>query len=184
MKKSHPTHPDGRAWQLPARMSAVACRHHGISLESRNGSAGAHVLCRGLATATMSGNARNSAAARSGGVCAIEKGPAEGGRISRSDAHGNRTTVTDSLPSSQTAPIPSPLISGVADIAFIKATMYALLAGAGCSHEVRNTPNGIGRVNRAQQAKYLPDHAKRADSRGYHRFEQSARLSVRQPRWS
>jgi sugar lactone lactonase YvrE len=75
-------------------------------------------------------------------------GSETGGRISRIDAFGNRTTVTDSLPSSQTAPIPSPLISGVADIAFIKGTMYALLAGAGCSHGVRNTPNGIVRVNR------------------------------------
>ena len=74
-------------------------------------------------------------------------GSETGGRISRIDASGNRTTVTDSLPSSQTAPIPSPLISGVADIAFIKGTMYALLAGAGCSHGVRNTPNGIVRVN-------------------------------------
>ena len=74
-------------------------------------------------------------------------GSETGGRISRIDALGNRTTVTDSLPSSQTAPIPSPLISGVADIAFIKGTMYALLAGAGCTHGVRNTPNGIVRVN-------------------------------------
>lgn len=74
-------------------------------------------------------------------------GSETGGRISRIDGSGNRTTVTDSLPSSQTAPIPSPLISGVADIAFIKGTMYALLAGAGCSHGVRNTPNGIVQVN-------------------------------------
>jgi glucose/arabinose dehydrogenase len=50
-------------------------------------------------------------------------GSETGGRISRIDASGNRTTVTDTLPSSQTAPIPSPLISGVADIAFIKGTM-------------------------------------------------------------
>jgi hypothetical protein len=74
-------------------------------------------------------------------------GSETGGRISRIDALGNRTTVTDTLPSSQTAPIPTPLISGVADIAFIKGTMYALLAGAGCSHGVLNTPNGIVRVN-------------------------------------
>jgi sugar lactone lactonase YvrE len=74
-------------------------------------------------------------------------GSEHGGRISRIDASGNRTTITDTLPSSQTAPIPSPLISGVADIAFIKGTMYALLAGAGCTHGVRNTPNGIVRVH-------------------------------------
>ena len=75
-------------------------------------------------------------------------GSETGGRISRIDALGNRTTVTDSLPSSQTAPIPSPLISGVADVAFLKGKMYALLAGAGCSHGVPNTPNGIVEVNR------------------------------------
>jgi hypothetical protein len=74
-------------------------------------------------------------------------GSETGGRISRIDAFGNRTTVTDTLPSSQTAPIPTPLISGVADIAFIKGKMYAILAGAGCSHGVRDTPNGIVRVN-------------------------------------
>jgi hypothetical protein len=73
-------------------------------------------------------------------------GSQTGGRISRLDASGNRTTVTDRLPSSQTAPIPSPLVSGVADIAFIKGKMYALLAGAGCSHGVRHIPNGIVRV--------------------------------------
>ena len=71
-----------------------------------------------------------------------------GGRISRIDALGHRTTVTDSLPSSQTAPIPTPLISGVADVAFVDGKMYALLAGAGCSHGVRHIPNGIVRVFR------------------------------------
>jgi hypothetical protein len=42
------------------------------------------------------------------------------------------------------------LVSGVADIAFVGSTMYALLAGAGCSHGVPNTPNGILRVNTDQ----------------------------------
>jgi hypothetical protein len=73
-------------------------------------------------------------------------GSQRGGRISRLDAQGNRTTVSASLPSSQTAPIPTPLISGVADIAFVNGKMYALLAGAGCSHGVRHIPNGIVRV--------------------------------------
>jgi hypothetical protein len=73
-------------------------------------------------------------------------GSQTGGRISRIDARGNRTTVTASLPSSQTAPIPSPLISGVADVDFVQGKMYALLAGAGCTHGVRHVPNGIVRV--------------------------------------
>jgi hypothetical protein len=38
------------------------------------------------------------------------------------------------------------LVSGVADVAFIDHTLYALLAGAGCSHGVA-MPNGIVRVH-------------------------------------
>jgi hypothetical protein len=74
-------------------------------------------------------------------------GSPTGSRISRIDAFGVRTTVVDNLPSSQTQPIPSPLVSGVADIAFIGHTMYAVLAGAGCSHGVPGIPNGVIRVN-------------------------------------
>jgi sugar lactone lactonase YvrE len=69
-----------------------------------------------------------------------------GGRISRVDRHGNRTTVTDTLPSSQTSMASGSLVSGVADIAFIDGKMYALLAGAGCSHGV-SKPNGVVRIH-------------------------------------
>jgi hypothetical protein len=69
-----------------------------------------------------------------------------GGRISRIDAQGNRTTVTDTLPTSQTSMASGSLISGVADVAFIDGTMYALLAGAGCSHGV-SIPNGVARIH-------------------------------------
>jgi hypothetical protein len=75
------------------------------------------------------------------------KGSPTGGRISRIDAQGNRTTVTDTFPSSQTNDATGALVSGVSDIAFIDGTMYALLSGAGCSHGVLNTPNGVARVN-------------------------------------
>lgn len=75
------------------------------------------------------------------------KGSPTGGRISRIDAAGNRTTVTDTFPSSQTNDQTGSLISGVADVAFIGDTMYALLAGAGCSHGVPEKHNGIARVN-------------------------------------
>ena len=74
-------------------------------------------------------------------------GSETGGRISRIDRHGHRSTFTDTLPSSQTSVPSGSLISGVADIAFIDGTLYALLAGAGCSHGV-TTPNGIARVHR------------------------------------
>ena len=55
--------------------------------------------------------------------------------------------MVSDLPSSQTSPAIGSLISGVADIEFIRDTLYALLAGAGCSHGVTGLPNGIVRVN-------------------------------------
>ena len=73
-------------------------------------------------------------------------GSATGSRISRIDANGNRTTVVDGLPSSQTSPALGSLVSGVADIAFIGQTMYAILAGAGCSHGVPSVPNSVIRI--------------------------------------
>ena len=70
-----------------------------------------------------------------------------GARISKIGPHGFRTTVVDNLPSSQTSADTGNLISGVADVAFIGNTLYAVLAGAGCSHGVPNIPNGVIRVN-------------------------------------
>ena len=75
-------------------------------------------------------------------------GPYTGGmtaRISKIDRHGNRSTVTDNLPSSQTASPPG-FISGVADVAFVGRTLYAVLGGAGPSHGVPSVPNGVIRV--------------------------------------
>lgn len=68
-------------------------------------------------------------------------------RISKVDSHGVVTTVADKLPSSQTNPGLGSLVSGVADVAFIDGTLYALIAGAGCSHGLVGTTNGILRVN-------------------------------------
>lgn len=67
-----------------------------------------------------------------------------GGRISRIDSNGHRTTVTDRFPSSQSSEGGD--ASGVADIAFIGNTLYALTAGGGCSHGEANTVNGIFRI--------------------------------------
>lgn len=75
-------------------------------------------------------------------------GSPTGGRISRIDAAGHRTTVTDTFPSSQTNAQTGSFVSGVADLAFIGDTMYAILAGAGCSHGVPEIHNGIARVNK------------------------------------
>jgi hypothetical protein len=74
-------------------------------------------------------------------------GSTTGSRISRIDAQGNRTTFVDNLPSSETGPALGFLVSGTSDVAFIGNTLYALLAGAGCSHGVPNIPNGVIRVN-------------------------------------
>jgi len=73
-------------------------------------------------------------------------GSRTGGRISRIDSHGVRTTVTDQLPSSQTTVETGSLTSGVADIAFIGHTMYALIGGAGCSHGVVGRDNAVVRI--------------------------------------
>ena len=74
-------------------------------------------------------------------------GNATGARISKISPHGFRTTVVDNLPSSQTNADSGSLISGVADVAFIGNTLYAVLSGAGCSHGVPRVPNGVIRVN-------------------------------------
>src|SRR5665213_2234326 len=51
--------------------------------------------------------------------------------------------VADKLPSSQTSLASGGDAEGVADIAFIKNTLYGVLAGAGCSHGVPSIPNGV-----------------------------------------
>jgi len=85
-----------------------------------------------------------------GGKCSAgNDGPGEyfgsttGSRISRIDASGHVETYVDGLPSSEA----EMLASGVADVAFVGNTLYAIFAGAGCSHGVPNIPNGVIRVN-------------------------------------
>ena len=73
-------------------------------------------------------------------------GSPTGGRISRIDHHGHRVTITDQFPSSQTTAATGGFVSGVADVAFIGHTLYAVTAGAGCSHGVLGTFNGVARV--------------------------------------
>ncbi len=70
-------------------------------------------------------------------------GSTRGSRISRIDASGHVEMFVDGLPSSQAGG----LASGVADVAFVGNTLYAILAGAGCSHGVPSIPNGVIRVN-------------------------------------
>ncbi len=69
------------------------------------------------------------------------------GRISKVTPDGTVTTVADNLPSSQTSAAQGSLVSGPADVAFIGKTLYAILAGAGCSHGLAGTDNGVIQVN-------------------------------------
>ena len=74
-------------------------------------------------------------------------GSPTGGGISKISPTYTRTIVTDQLPSSNANEIIGGDVEGVSDIAFIGNTMYALLAGAGCSHGVPSVPNGVIKVN-------------------------------------
>ena len=86
-------------------------------------------------------------------------GPYTGGftaRISEINAAGVRTTVVDNLPSNQTSASQGSLVSGVADVAFIGHTLYAVLAGAGCSHGVPQKPNALLRIDQSEhEADYI-----------------------------
>ena len=68
------------------------------------------------------------------------------GRISKIGPDGKRTTVASGFPSTQDAQ--GDLI-GVADVAFLNGTLYAAVAGGGCSHGNPNSPSGIAVVNRS-----------------------------------
>jgi hypothetical protein len=84
-------------------------------------------------------------------------GSETGGRISKVNSNHVVTTVIDSFPSDQTSAGSGGLVSGVADVAFIGDTLYALTAGAGCSHGVTSKPNGIFRVNSNNTATRIAD---------------------------
>jgi hypothetical protein len=77
-------------------------------------------------------------------------GPYTGGftaRISKITPDGTVTTVADNLPSDETSAAQGNLVSGVADVAFVGNTLYALLSGGGCSHGLAGTDNAMLRVN-------------------------------------
>ncbi|MDB5077431.1 MAG: ScyD/ScyE family protein, partial [Chloroflexi bacterium] len=86
------------------------------------------------------------------GVC--QQAPAPAGpykgdmtaRISKIGPGGARVTFADKLPSDQMSPKNGNLVSGVAAVTFMGGTLYALLSGAGCSHGLAGTANGIIRV--------------------------------------
>ncbi len=74
-------------------------------------------------------------------------GPYMGGntaRISSITPAGVRTTVSDNLPSTIAA---IGDVDGIGDVAFMGDILYAVTAGAGCSHGHAGTPNAILRIN-------------------------------------
>lgn len=78
-------------------------------------------------------------------------GPNTGGftsSISRIDKHGKRTVIADGLPSRQSSPQLGSDVMGVADVTFVGTRLYAIEAGAGCSHGLKGTDNEILRVRR------------------------------------
>jgi sugar lactone lactonase YvrE len=77
-------------------------------------------------------------------------GPYTGGktsRISKIGPTGERITVADGLPSDQTSPDLGSLVSGVADIDFIGASLYAVDSAGGASHGNSDVPNSVIHVN-------------------------------------
>jgi hypothetical protein len=84
-------------------------------------------------------------------------GSQTGGRISKISPFGDITTVTDQFPSSQTSVNLGSDVSGVADIAFIGKDLYAITAGAGCSHGVKDIPNLVARVKHDGDWKQVVD---------------------------
>lgn len=75
-------------------------------------------------------------------------GPYKGGLTSRismiSPDGGTITTVADNLPSAVNA---NKSVIGIADVAFIGNTLYALSSGGGCSHGLAGTSASVLRVN-------------------------------------
>ncbi len=81
-------------------------------------------------------------------------GPYTGGptaRISKIARDGTRTTVASGFPST----ISAGGTIGVSDVVFWDGTLYALVAGGGCSHGNPNSPSGIARVDLKSGAWHL-----------------------------
>jgi hypothetical protein len=78
-------------------------------------------------------------------------GPYAGGftaRISRVDVRsGQRVTQVSGLPSNKTNAASGSFVSGVAGVAFLGHSLYALIGAAGCSHGLAGTVNTVVRVS-------------------------------------
>ena len=99
-------------------------------------------------------------------------GPYTGGktaRISKISPDGTRTTVASGFPSTQNS---MGDFIGVADVAFLDGSLYALIGGGGCSHGNPDSPSGVARVDQrtgqwiliANIGDYLKTHPARYES--------------------
>ncbi len=87
-------------------------------------------------------------------------GPYSGGmtaRISRIGPDGARSTLADGLPSTRASATGGGSAMGVADVAFLGGSLYALVAGAGCSHGLEATANGIYRIEPGREPALVAD---------------------------
>jgi hypothetical protein len=65
------------------------------------------------------------------------------GRVSRIAPGGQRTTVVDGLPSTQTSHTFGDIVFGPSAVAFTGERLFVLEGGAGCSHGHSRYPNGV-----------------------------------------
>ena len=77
--------------------------------------------------------------------------------ISKVSLNGKRIIIAKDLPSSQTSIKAGGNVNGVADIAFVDNILYALISGAGCSHGLKGTTNGIIRIDENGTIKQIAD---------------------------
>jgi sugar lactone lactonase YvrE len=136
-----------RAGSSAAKTAAFARRHTSVVARGLLNPRGLVVGPGGdlyVAEAGLGGHERTSRAA-----CRQVRypvGPYTGGssgRVSRISADGERTTVADGLPSTQTSHTFGDIVFGPAAVAFVGDRVFVLEGGAGCSHGHARSPNGV-----------------------------------------
>src|SRR5882724_5689794 len=138
-------------FSIAAALSATVTQGQQISVYA-TGLEGPRGLKFGPDGALYVAEAGHGGTASTAGACAQvvpPVGPYHGGktaRISKITGPGQRTTVVDGLPSGISS-LPSGDTLGVADVAFYHGTLYAVLAGGGCSHGNPDIPNAVIRVD-------------------------------------
>ena len=101
----------------------------------------------GGSSSTIGTNAHQVPAVRT-----LHRQSVRGGRISRVDSNGTRTTVNDRFPDEpDDARYRKPNQRRRQHRRWVQGNLYAITAGAGCSHGVLGTVNGVYRIRRKRQ---------------------------------